>query len=66
MVATQELDTRAESFLNDLVGRREPRVIRSIMKSIHNARRLSREEALREEGRLFLELACSAGEEQSD
>jgi hypothetical protein len=39
------------------VDNRTPRLIRSVMTSIHNAARLPREEALREETRLFCELA---------
>lgn len=57
VVPTKELESRTESFLEQLVGRRSPLVVRAIMGSINNARRFEREKALREEGRLFLEVA---------
>lgn len=63
---TPDLDSAARKFLDDLVGHRPPRIIHAIMKAIHNARRLPREAALREEGALFLEVARATSLAESD
>jgi enoyl-CoA hydratase/carnithine racemase len=57
VVSTKALEAEAAAFLDRLVGRRSPRVVRAIVESINNARRLDRATALKEEGRLFLEVA---------
>ncbi len=57
VVPTFELEARGRELLANLVDRRPRYVIRAIMTAIHNAHRLPLEEALREEGRLFLEVA---------
>ena len=57
VVPTSDLPSTTRGFLTNLVARRSPMIIHAIMTAIHNARRLPREEALREEGRLFLEVA---------
>jgi enoyl-CoA hydratase len=54
---TRELEPKAEAFLCSLVRDRPPMLVRAIMQSIHNARRLPRAEALAEEASLFLEVA---------
>ncbi len=70
-VPTRKLEESTRGFLESLVGRRSPQVVRAVLTSIHNARRLPRDEALRAEGELFLEVARakshdgSAGEERS-
>lgn len=56
-VETSGLNTAAEAFVAGLVGKRPPHLIHAVMQSIHNARRLPIDEALREEAALFLELA---------
>ncbi|MFH1131298.1 MAG: enoyl-CoA hydratase/isomerase family protein [Pseudomonadota bacterium] len=53
---TFDLQEIAQSFLNSMVAKHPPRVIRAIMESIHNARRLSQKEALKREASLFLDL----------
>ena len=60
VVATSELEGAARQLLVELVGRRSKGVVRAVMTALHNARRLPREDALREEGRLFLEVARAA------
>lgn len=60
VVATRGLDEAAGRFLDAMIARRSPELIRAILTSVHNTRRLGREEALREEGRLFLEVARAA------
>lgn len=57
VVPTKELRSRGRELLSNLIDRRPRYVIRAIMKAIHNAHHLPLEEALREEGRLFLEVA---------
>ena len=57
VVPTRQLETEGRAFLAGLVERRPAYVIRAIMEAIHNARRLPPDEALREEGRLFLSVA---------
>ena len=44
-------------FLNSLTSEHSPKLIRSVMRSIHNGRRLPTQEALTEETKLFCELA---------
>jgi enoyl-CoA hydratase/carnithine racemase len=56
-VPTRELAAATAAFVDGLVGRRSPGLVRSIVAAIHNARRLDRDAALREEGRLFFALA---------
>lgn len=60
VVPTADVMPAAKALLQDLVGNRPPRVVRAVMQAMHNARRLSRDEALAEETRLFLSLAREA------
>jgi enoyl-CoA hydratase/carnithine racemase len=57
VVPTRDLEAAARRFLDELLARRSPRVVHAIMRAIHNARQLPRDAALREEGKLFLEIA---------
>jgi enoyl-CoA hydratase/carnithine racemase len=57
VVPTRALPTEGRAFLTELVERRPTYIIRAVMEAIHNARRLPPDEALREEGRLFLRVA---------
>lgn len=57
VVPTRELEGATRRFLDELLARRSPCIIHAIMRAIHNARRLPRDAALREEGKLFLEIA---------
>jgi enoyl-CoA hydratase len=57
VVQTHELEVATRRFLDELLARRSPCIIHAIMRAIHNARRMPRDEALREEGKLFLEIA---------
>jgi enoyl-CoA hydratase/carnithine racemase len=54
---TSVLEPKAVAFLRALVRDRPPSLVRAIMQSIHNARRLPRAEALANEGALFLQVA---------
>lgn len=56
IVPVGDLEETAERRLRDLVGDRTPEVIRAAMESIHNGRRLPREEALIRETELFCSL----------
>ena len=49
----------AEQLLKQLVGDRQPILIRAVMEAIHNGARLTREAALRRETELFCEVAQS-------
>ncbi len=53
------LERSASALLNTLVGDRPPEVVRSVMTSIHNGRRIPREDAFRAEAALFLKLAAT-------
>ena len=53
----KKIGEEAVRFLESLTERHSPNVIRAVMRSIHNGRRLPMEEALAEETRLFCELA---------
>lgn len=66
VIPTPDLDSEARQFLANLVKRRPPRIVNAIMKAIHNARRLPREVALREEGALFLEVARATSHADDD
>jgi enoyl-CoA hydratase len=55
----------AVRFLESLTRSHTPKLIRSVMRSIHNGRRLPMEEALAEETRLFCELARDVVEAES-
>jgi enoyl-CoA hydratase/carnithine racemase len=57
VVPTRDVDGIARELLVTLVERRPTHVIRAVMEAVHNARRLSPDAALREEGRLFLQVA---------
>lgn len=50
---TSELEQQAVGFLEELTERRSPVLIRAVMESIHNGRRLPRDDALRRETELF-------------
>jgi enoyl-CoA hydratase len=64
-VPAQQVEQDAIAFAESLVHDRPGHLIRSVMTSIHNACRMTRENALREETRLFCELARkSVGGEQ--
>jgi enoyl-CoA hydratase len=56
-VPTPELEGETRRFLDHLVRRRPPYLVRAIMEAVHNSRRLSRDEALRAEGELFSQVA---------
>lgn len=66
VIPTRDLDTTAAQFLAALVKGRPPRIVHAIMKAIHNARRLPRDVALREEGALFLEVARATSHADDD
>ncbi|MCP4640427.1 MAG: enoyl-CoA hydratase/isomerase family protein [bacterium] len=57
VVATKDLDTEVERFIDALVDNRPPSLVRAVMESIHNADRMPREEALQRETALFMEVA---------
>jgi enoyl-CoA hydratase/carnithine racemase len=63
---TSALDAWAARFLRSLVGDRPVAVVRAIMEAIHNARRMPRADALREEARMFLELARARSQERRE
>jgi len=54
---TANLETAAVRYLDSLVKNRPPQLIRAVMESIHNGRKLPREEALRKETALFVKIA---------
>lgn len=54
---TKQVEKELVTFLTQLTEKHPPRLIRSVMQSIHNSRRLSTSKALTEESRLFCELA---------
>ena len=49
----------ALQYINNLVGSKPRTVITSIMQAIHNAKKLPLQEALKEETRMFCELALT-------
>ena len=53
VLPTSKLETAAAEFLGSLTDKRSPTLIRSVMESIHNGKRLSMDEALRRETELF-------------
>ena len=53
---SKEVEKKLLAFLQRLSGRHTPKLIRSVMRSIHNGSELPTEEALAEESRLFCEL----------
>ena len=57
VVPTSDLESKSEAFICSLVDGRSHAVIRAVMESLNNARRLSREDALRRETELFCQLA---------
>jgi enoyl-CoA hydratase/carnithine racemase len=59
-VPTADIDRTAIDFLHSLVRGRPPLLVRSVMQSIHNSRLMAREDALREESRLFCGLAAGS------
>jgi enoyl-CoA hydratase len=56
----KKIEEEAIRFLEALTANHPPKLIRAVMRSIHNGRRMSMEEALAEETRLFCELAQDA------
>ncbi len=59
-VVEDDPDAAAVRYLESLVGNRPPRVVRAVMESIRNARKLPREDALRKEAELFLKVVEQA------
>jgi enoyl-CoA hydratase len=55
--AGKMVEEEALRFLDSLTAGHSPKLIRSVMRSIHNGRRMPMDEALTEETRLFCELA---------
>ena len=55
--APADIEDAVVTFIDRLTARHPPKIIHSIMQSVHNGRRLPAREALREETRLFCELA---------
>jgi len=53
----KKIEEEAVRFLESLTASHPPKLIRAVMRSIHNGRRMPMEEALAEETRLFCELA---------
>jgi enoyl-CoA hydratase len=53
----KKVGEEAARYLESLTGSHPPKVIRAVMRSIHNGRRMPMDEALAEETRLFCELA---------
>ncbi|MCJ7601697.1 MAG: enoyl-CoA hydratase/isomerase family protein [Desulfobulbaceae bacterium] len=53
----KKIEEEAVRYLESLTSRHPPKLIRAVMQSIHNGRRMPIEEALAEETRLFCELA---------
>jgi enoyl-CoA hydratase/carnithine racemase len=60
VVPVKELKSFSLSLLERMTSDREIEVIHSVMKSIHNARNLSFEDALKEETKLFCSLAVKS------
>jgi len=54
---TKQVEAETRKFLAYLTEKRSHQIIHSIMRAIHNGEILSREKALKEETRLFIELA---------
>lgn len=65
VVPVKETEKFALEFLSTLTHDRDPEVIRSVMKSIHNSRSMSFEKALEEETKMFCRLA-SEGRYKTD
>ncbi len=63
VLPTPELEGAATAFLHALTDERSPLLIRSVMESIHNGRRLPMGEALQRETELFGRVATQACEE---
>jgi enoyl-CoA hydratase/carnithine racemase len=59
---TPELEEATERFLRALIGDKPPHLVRAIVEAVNNAGRLPRDEALRREGELFLEVARKVGD----
>jgi enoyl-CoA hydratase/carnithine racemase len=57
VVPAADLERRSLAFVRSLVADRPGHVVRAVMESIRNARRMPPEQALRREGQLFLEVA---------
>jgi len=57
VVPAKETEKFAIEFLRNLTHDRDPEVIRSVMKSIHNSKSMSFEKALEEETKMFCRLA---------
>lgn len=55
--AGKKIEDEAIRFLESLTSSHPPKLIRAVMRSIHNGRQMSTEAALAEETRLFCELA---------
>jgi enoyl-CoA hydratase len=61
----KEIEKEAVRYLEFLTASHPPKLIRSVMRSIHNSRRMPAKEALAEETRLFCELAQDVAAEKS-
>jgi len=66
VVPTGDVEEAALGLIGKLVAGRRPELIRAVMRSIDNAARLPRDEALREEIALFLEVASSRPQSPED
>jgi|WetSurMetagenome_2_1015567.scaffolds.fasta_scaffold00005_137 enoyl-CoA hydratase/carnithine racemase len=66
LVADDELDKFALKYLEDITRDRDPVIIRSIMRSIHNSYRLTFPEALEEETKMFCRLAINDPDKATD
>lgn len=59
--SSKTIEEKLVDFLDMLTCRHSPKLIRSVMRSIDNGRRLSTQEALAEETKLFCDLARESG-----
>lgn len=66
MIPAVNVEEEAKHFLDGLVGKHPRVLISCVMQAIHNSARLSREEALLQETKLFCRLAARTKEEGSD
>lgn len=60
-VPTGRLDDETNSFVDELIADRSPRLIRAVMQAVHNGRRMARAEALNSETALFIDLVQNRG-----
>jgi len=66
LAAADEIREYSLNYLEKLTSGRDNEVIRSVMKSLHNAQILSFEKALEEETRLFCSLAVKSMKDEQD